>query len=148
MSQNSGFRLFVKKNFLWIHISLALYAHWGYFQRCVQYGPQRPNFGAILNPKVNQNSGLGSLSQKFSLVSHQYCFTCSLHVSSVLLHMLISSTFRCVENMGFRTPNLGSFWTPRVKISVFGNLKKQIPLVSHQSWFPCQFELLLEVCWI
>ena len=28
---------------IWILINLALYAHWSYFQRCVKYGPQRPN---------------------------------------------------------------------------------------------------------
>ena len=79
-------------------ISLALYAHWGYFQRCVQYGP-RSNFGDILNPEVSQNSGLLSLSQKvFS------CFT------PVLLHILIASTFRSVENMGLKSPILGPLW--------------------------------------
>ena len=38
-------------SFLWIHISLALYANWSYFQICIQYGPQRPNFWALLDPK-------------------------------------------------------------------------------------------------
>ena len=79
------------KSFLWIHINFALYAH------CVQYGPQKPNLWAILGPKVSQNSGVWSFLEKFSLVSHQYCFIC----------MLIGSAFRCVKNMGFRGP---IFW--------------------------------------
>ena len=85
MSQTSGFRL------LWIHFSLALHAHW----RCVQYGP---NFWAILNPKVNQNSGLWSLSQKVFI-----------GFTSVLLHMLIASTFK---QMGLRGPIVEPFWAP------------------------------------
>ena len=51
-----------------------------FFQRCVEFGPQRPNLGSIWGPKISQNSGLWSFSQKKSLVSHQYCFTCSLQV--------------------------------------------------------------------
>ena len=86
------------KSFLWIQISLALYAHWNYFQRCVQYGPQRPNFWAILDPKVSKNYGLWPLSQKvfagFTLV---------------LLHMLIASTFRPVEY----GPQRSNFWAPK-----------------------------------
>ena len=84
------------KRLVWIHISLALYAHWGYFQRCVKYGPQRPNFWAILGPKVRKISGVWSLSQKV--------FT---GFTTVLLNMLILSAFRCVENMGLRGPIFG-----------------------------------------
>ena len=73
-------QVFLLKSFLWIHINLALYAHWIYFQRCVHYGPQRPNIWAILGPKVSQNFGLVTFSKKFLLVSHEYCFTCSLQV--------------------------------------------------------------------
>ena len=73
------------KSFLWFHISLALYAHWSYFQRCVQYGPQRPNFWVILDSKLSQNSVLWSLSQKV--------FT---GFTSVLLHMLILPVFSVV----------------------------------------------------
>ena len=86
------------KRLVWTHISLALYAHWGYFQRCVKYGPQGPNFWAILGPKVRKISGVWSLSQKV--------FT---GFTTVLLHMLIPSTFRCMENMGLRGPILGHF---------------------------------------
>ena len=90
------------KCFLWIHISLALYAYWRYFQRCVQYGPQRPNFWVILDPKLSQNCGLWSLSQK-----------CSIIFTSVLIHMLITSTFGGVWSMGIRGPILGPFWAPK-----------------------------------
>ena len=116
----------------------------------------------------------GHFLKKFSLVSHQYCFTCSWQELSavcgiwaseaqfwcyfgpqnkskfmslaifsnsftkVLLHMLIGSTFICVENMGLRGPILGP-------LQVFDHFLKNFPLVSHQSWFTCQFELLLGV---
>ena len=68
------------KSFPWIHTNIALYAHWSYFRRCVQYGPQRSNFWAILGPKISQNFGVSSLFKNISLVSHQYCFICSLQV--------------------------------------------------------------------
>ena len=42
------FSIILLKSFLWIYINLALYAHWSYFQTCVIYGPQTPNFGAII----------------------------------------------------------------------------------------------------
>ena len=88
---NFRFSTTLLKRFLWIHFSLALHAHW----RCVQYGP---NFWAILNPKVNQNSGLWSLSQKVFI-----------GFTSVLLHMLIASTFK---QMGLRGPIVEPFWAP------------------------------------
>ena len=46
----------------------------------MEYSHQRPNFGANLDPKVSKNSGLWSFCLIFSLVSRQYCFTCSLQV--------------------------------------------------------------------
>ena len=47
--------------------------------------------------------------------------------TSVLLHILIASTFRCVENMGLRSPILGSLWSPKLfKIPVFGRFLKKI----------------------
>ena len=60
--------------------------------------PQRPNFCTIFGPKGSQNSGLWSLSQKV--------FT---GFTSVLLHMLIASTFRarCVECEAQRPKFLG-----------------------------------------
>ena len=59
--------------------------------------------------------------------------------------MLIASTFRCVEY----GPQRSNFGVPKqIKIQVFGHSPEQFPLVSHQSWFTCQFELLLEVCCI
>ena len=123
------------KSLVWIHISLTLYAHWSYFQRCVEYGPQRPNFWAILGPKVRKISGVWSLPQKV--------FT---GFTTVLLHMLIPSTFRCVENMGLRGLIFGPLWaTKYVKIPVFGHFLKNFPLVSHQSWCTCQIGQLLEV---
>ena len=99
---NLSFSVILSTIFLWIHISLALYAHWSYFQRCVQHGPQRPNFWAILDNKVSKNSGLWSLYQKV--------FT---DFTSVLLHMLIASTFSIVWNMGLWGPILGPFWAPK-----------------------------------
>ena len=84
-SNESKFRIptILSKNVLWIHVSLALYTHWSYFQRCVQYVHQRPNFWAFFGPEECQNSGLWSFSQKifFSFIS-------------VLLHMLIASTLK------------------------------------------------------
>ena len=113
-SKIQDFDYFVQvKRFPWIHISLTLYAHWSYFQRFVQYGPQRPNFWTILDPTVCKNTGLSSLSQKV--------FT---SFTSVLLHMLIASTFRCVENHGLQRSN---FWVPKqIKIPVFGHFLKKI----------------------
>ena len=102
MSENAGFRLFSLKVFFlvffWMHTSFALSAHWRYFQRCVQHGPQRPNFGAILDPNIIQNSELWSLFQNL--------FT---GFTSVLLHMLIGCTFRCVQNMTHRCHFLKNF---------------------------------------
>ena len=88
LSNDTKFRCstILLKSFFWIHISLALYTRCSYFQRCVQYGLQRPNFLAILYPKVSKNSGLWSL---------------------VLLHMLIASSFSDVWNINLRGPILG-----------------------------------------
>ena len=62
-------------SFIGINISLALYAHWRYFQKCVQYGPQRPNFCAILEP-----------FQRPSERDHQavLCKACWIHTLLVL----------------------------------------------------------------
>ena len=57
-----------------------------------------PNFEAVLDPKTSQNCGLWSFSQKV--------FN---GLTSVLLHMLIARTFRCVEDIGLRGPLLGHF---------------------------------------
>ena len=57
------------------------------------------DFGPLWAQKVSENSGLWSFSQKV--------FT---GFTSVLLYMLIASTFRCVENMGLRGPILGPHW--------------------------------------
>ena len=48
----------------WFHISIASHVHWKNLQWCVEYGLQRPNFGAILGPKISQSSGLRSFPQK------------------------------------------------------------------------------------
>ena len=94
-SNGSKFRYstILLKSFFWIHTSLALYARCSYCQRCVQYEPQRPNFWAILDPKVSQNSGL---------VSHQYCFTCSLQVVSAVCGIWASEA-----------QFLGPLWAPK-----------------------------------
>ena len=103
------------------------------------YGRQRPNFGTIMGPKISKNSGLWSFV-------FQKVFTGFI---SALLHMLIASTFRCVENMGLRGPILGPLGVPnKTKILVFGHFLTNIPLVSRQFWFTYQFQLLLEVSWI
>ena len=105
------------KRLVWIHISLALYAHWSYFQRCVKYGPQRPNFWTILGPKVRKFSGVWSLSQKV--------FT---GFTTVLLHMLIPGTFRCVENMGLRGPIFSVTLGPQIsQNSGLWSFKKKNP---------------------
>ena len=81
-------------------------------------------FMGLFGPKVRQNYGVWSLSKKV--------FT---GFSSVLLHMLIASTFRCVENLGLRGPIVGPLWAPKqVKIPVCGDFLKFFPLVSHQSF--------------
>ena len=58
---------------------------------------------------------------------------------SVLLHMPIASTSRCVENMSLRVSFLGSFWVPK---------KNMIQAFSHfLKWYtPFVFTCLLEVC--
>ena len=53
--------------------------------------------------QISQNSNLWSFSQKV--------FT---GFTSVLLHMLIASTFRGVENIGLRGPISRSFWGPKI----------------------------------
>ena len=85
---------------------------------------------------LNQNSGLWLLSQKI--------FT---GFTSVLLHMLIAITM-----CGEYGPQRSYFWAPLgPKVSKNSSLwssSHKFSLVSHQSWFTCQFQLLLEVCWI
>ena len=63
----------------------------------------KAQFLAILDPKVSKNSGFWPLSQKV--------FT---GFTSVLLHMLIASNFRCVENMGLEGPIFGSTLGPKM----------------------------------
>ena len=66
--------------------------------------------------------------------------------TTILLHMLIPSTFRCVENMA---PNLWATLGPQIsQNSGLWSFSEKFPLVAHQSWCACQFGLLLEVCWI
>ena len=71
------------------------------YEMCIIWA-SKAHFLAILGPKVSKNSGLWSLSQKVF-----YGFM------SVLPHMLIASTFRCVENMGLRGPIFGPLWAPK-----------------------------------
>ena len=136
-----GFSTILLKSFFWIHFSLVLYAHWSYFQRCVQcqYGPQGPTLWAILDSKVSPNSGLWSrfqnlftgfttlhaqykyfqwfvgygpwrpnlgaiLGSKISHNANHWSFPQNVFTgfTPVLGHMVIASTFRCVDNMGMR----------------------------------------------
>ena len=80
----------------------------------------------------------GHFLKKFPLVSHQYCFTCSLQVLLDVWRIWV--------------PHRPNFWATlgpkQVNIPVFGHFLKKIPLLSHQSWCTCQFEQLLEVCCI
>ena len=62
-----SFSTILLKNFLLIHINLAAYAHRGYFQRCVQYEPQRSNFWAQNRSNI---PAFGHFLKKFLLVSH------------------------------------------------------------------------------
>ena len=123
------------KNFFWIHINLALYAHWSYIQRCVQYGPQRPNFLTILGPKVSQILVFGHFLKKFSLVSHQYCFTCSLQILLDVWGIWASEA----QFLGHLGPKISK------KNPVLDHFLKYFPLVSHQFWCTYQFELLFGV---
>ena len=124
-SQNSGFRLFCSK---------VSYTHWSYFQICVQYGPQRPNFWSILDPKISKNSGRWSLSEKV--------FT---GFTSVLLHKLIASTFSGVWNMSLRGPILGpktsqnsglwsSFHWFHISIAIGIDTNIEVIVVSLTTW--------------
>ena len=70
-------------------------------EMCTIWAPHVQVMGH-LGPKISQNWGLWSFSHKL--------FT---GFTWVLLHMLIASTFRCVENMGRRGPILGPLWTPK-----------------------------------
>ena len=58
--------------------------------------------------------------------------------TSVLLHMLIASTVRCVENMDLRRSNFWAILNPKWFSRTFctGFI---------QSWLTCEFELLLEL---
>ena len=85
-------------------------------------------------PQISKNSGLWSLSK--------IIFT---GFTSVLPNMLIASTFKCVENMGLSGSIFGPLWPPP-QISKNSGLWSFSLL--HQSWFTCQFGILLEVCWI
>ena len=87
------------KIFDYFHISINSHAHCKYFRRCVEYGHQRSNFGAILGPQISKNSGLWSFSQKVSTGSHQYCFTCSLQVF-VDVWRIWSSEVMCLGHFG------------------------------------------------
>ena len=67
-----GFLTILLESFLSIRTSLALYAHWSYFQRCVQYGPI-----------VSQNSGLWSLSQWFHISTRTRTRTILFHSKNI-----------------------------------------------------------------
>ena len=56
--------------------------------------------------------------------------------TTVLLHMLIPSTFRCLENMGLRGPIFGPLWAPQIDHNS-GHFIKYFPMVSHHSRFLC-----------
>ena len=90
------------KGFHWFHINITSTAHCKYFQRCLENGPQRAKFGAILGPQISHISGLWSFSQNV--------FT---GFTSIFLHMVIASTFTCVENMGLSSPICGPLWAPK-----------------------------------
>ena len=87
VSQDSVLWSLSQKVFHWFHISIASHAHCKYFQLRVEYGPQRPNFGATLGPKISKNSGLRSFSQNFSA-----------GFPLVLVYMSIWANFRDVLN--------------------------------------------------
>ena len=90
------------------------------------FGPQSKNFWCLV---ISQKVFIG--------------------LTTVLLHMLIPSIFRCVENMGLRDPIFGPLWPPnKSKFRSLVIFSKKFPLVAHQSWCACQFGLLLEMCWI
>ena len=82
-SNESKFRFLniLFKSFVWIHISLALYAHLSYFQRYVQYGPQ------LLGHFRPKSKSKFWWLVTFSLVKNFTVFIL------VLLHMLTASLF-------------------------------------------------------
>ena len=122
------------KSFLCVHISLALYAHWSYFKKCVQYGHQRLNFRAILYPKVSQNAGFWSLSQKVFA-----------GLTPVLIHMLIASTFSGVWNMASKAQFWDDFWPLNKSKFRYLVILKNFSLVSHQYCFSCSLQVLSNV---
>ena len=69
-----GFSTILSKSLHWIYTGLSLHAHWSYLQRCVEYGPQGPNYWAILGPKIGHNYGFLTFSQEDSIILHQSCF--------------------------------------------------------------------------
>ena len=128
MSQNSGFRPFCYKSFpldqltsvlLYMLISEIFLANFwaildpkyvkildlGHILRTFSgmwnMGFRAPILAPFFGPQISRNSGLWAFSQ--------IVFT---GFTSVLLHMLIASAYRCVQNVGIRGPILGPLWAP------------------------------------
>ena len=87
--------------FTWIHTNRIVYAHYSYFQICVQYGPCGQICGSFWAPKYAKMTFFCNFLKMFSLVLRQYRFT---YLLPVLLVMC-----------GLRAPEaqfLGHFWHP------------------------------------
>ena len=103
MNKNSGFFFQICEKVSNGFTSVLHYMFIGDTLRDVyNVGLKAPIFGPFWHPKYFKILVFDHFLKKFSLVSHQYCFTCSLEV-----------LFRCVENLGLRSPFLGSFWASK-----------------------------------
>ena len=106
-------------------ISIASHAHLKYFSMCGEYGPQRPDFWATSGPKISENYGLWSFSQKFSI-----------GLTLVLVYTSIWATFGGVLKIGLWGPISGSFWATKfIIVQVFSHFLNYFPLVLHHSCF-------------
>ena len=94
-------------------------------------GLKCPISGSFWAPKKVKILVFGHFLKKFSLASHQYCFTCSLQV-------LLDGWRIWASETQFLGPQIN-------KNSGLWSFSKKFPLVSHQSSCTRQFDLLLEV---
>ena len=67
-----SFSMILSNSSHWIHTNLALHAHWGYFYRCVEYGPHGSDYWVVWGPEICGNSRFVSFFQNVSPVSHHF----------------------------------------------------------------------------
>ena len=105
--------------------------------------PPRPNFGPFWAPKETKMGAFGHFLKIFSLISHQYCFTCSLQLPLEVCETWASEAQFFLPLQSFY------FLSKTVPLNTHQScFKCSLELLSEMSSFTCQFELLLDVCWI